>query len=236
MESTSRFWLFHKTTVGANAIQASRSSFEAIWSLVKSKKMYPPPHHQSQDIQKMIAVIKEYPLAILVSAHQGEPLITHIPIIYNEQSGKLVAHIDAANPQVKALQNGAKVTVIFKGPDTYISPSVYTSKQLPTWNYLIVHITGTVNLINDADSAKETMIKMTEFLEGEDQKFVLAADDVRMDRLINYIQAFEISITHWEGKFKLSQDKNAQDFENAKQALIKKSRADITAFINKMYA
>jgi transcriptional regulator len=183
----------------------------------------------------MIAVMQHCPFATLVSAVNGSPFITHIPIIYNEATGKLVAHIDKSNPQVETLKDGAEVTVIFKGPDTYISPSVYSTKQLPTWNYIIVHITGTISLINDPEAAKDTMIAMTHFLEGKEQKFVLEKDDIRMERLINYIQAFDITITHWEGKFKLSQDKNEQDHEYARNELIKNSTADVSGFINKIY-
>tara|TARA_R110000787_G_scaffold279936_1_gene390360 strand:+ start:26966 stop:27562 length:597 start_codon:yes stop_codon:yes gene_type:complete len=197
--------------------------------------MYPPKHHQSTDIQKMIKVIKTYPFGMLVSVLNGQPLITHIPIIYNDTTGKLVAHIDRYNPQVATLINNSKVTVVFRGPDTYISPSVYTTKQLPTWNYIIVHIKGIITLINDPDEAKKTMIEMTHFLEGADQKFVLDKDNRGMRNSINYIQAFEIEITDWEGKFKLSQDKKQQDQDHAKQELIKKSSKDITGFIDDMY-
>jgi len=197
--------------------------------------MYPPKYHQSDDQQKMIAVIKQYPFVMLTSVLKGKPLITHIPIIYNEESGRLVAHIDKYNPQVETLKDGAEVTVVFRGPDTYISPSVYVTKQLPTWNYIIVHITGTVSLINDPEEAKETMISMTKFLEGSEQKFVLEKDNRGMRNAINYIKAFEIEITQWEGKFKLSQDKTQKDQENAKQELIKKSSKDITGFIDEMY-
>ncbi len=197
--------------------------------------MYPPPHHQSHDIEKMISVIKHFPLGILITAKDGKPFVTHIPIIYNETTKKLVAHIDRSNPQVETLKDGDEVTLVFKGPDTYISPSVYTTPHLPTWNYIIVHITGTVKLINEPESVKQTMVDMTEFLEGEAQKFILKNDDSRMERLINYIQAFEIEITDWEGKFKLSQDKIPKDFENAKEELIKKSRKDISGFINNIY-
>ena len=76
---------------------------------------------------------------------------------------------------------------------------------------------------------------MTRFLEGVDQKFVLDKDNRGMRNSINYIQAFKIEITNWEGKFKLSQDKKQQDQDNAKQELIKKSSKDITGFIDKMY-
>ncbi len=194
--------------------------------------MYPPPHHQTEDIQKMIAVINAYPFAMLVSAEGNTPFVTHIPVIYNETNGKLVAHIDKQNPQVQTLVNGAEVTVIFRGPDCYISPSVYSTPQLPTWNYIIVHITGTIQLINHPEAAKQTMVDMTNFLEQPDHKFKLEMDDSRMHRLIKYIQAFEIEVTNWEGKFKLSQDKNAEDFELAKKTLQKNSRKDISEFIN----
>ncbi|GEQ85611.1 hypothetical protein ULMS_11190 [Patiriisocius marinistellae] len=197
--------------------------------------MYPPKHHQTKDIQKMIAVIKQYPLAMLVSANEGVPFVTHIPIIYNDKTGKLVAHIDKFNPQVVTLKDDAEVTVVFKGPDCYISPSIYTTTQLPTWNYIIVHITGKITLINNPKKAKQTIIAMTEFLEHPDHKYILEKENPRMDGAINYIQAFDIEITNWEGKFKLSQDKNTQDQENAKQQLIKKSRDSDAGFIEDIY-
>ncbi len=197
--------------------------------------MYPPPHHQSNEIGKMISVIKHFPLGMLVSAKDGNPFVTHIPFIYNETSKKLVAHIDRNNPQLETLTENAQVTIVFKGPDTYISPSVYTTPQLPTWNYIIVHITGTIHLLNEPESVKKTMIAMTEFLEGQAQKFTLKNDDPRMDRLLNYIQGFEVEITDWEGKFKLSQDKIQKDFENAKQELIKNSGKDVSGFIHNIF-
>lgn len=197
--------------------------------------MYPPKYHQENDIKKMIAVIEEYPLGMLVSVLDGKPLVTHIPIIYNHKIQKLVAHIDKYNPQVATLKDGAEVTVIFRGPDAYISPSIYTTTQLPTWNYIFVHLTGKISLINDQEAAKKTMIAMTEFLEGKEQKFVLTSDNKKMEYAVNYIQAFEIEITHWEGKFKLSQDKTEQDQLNAKEAIKKNAKRDVDGFIEGMY-
>jgi transcriptional regulator len=197
--------------------------------------MYPPPHHQSDEIGKMISVIKHFPLGMLLTARAGKPFVTHIPFIYNEKTQKLVAHLDRNNPQLATLTENTEATVVFKGPDTYISPSIYTTPQLPTWNYIIVHITGKLKLLDDAETVKQTMLDMTEFLEGEAQKFILQKDDSRMERFLNYIQAFEIEITNWEGKFKLSQDKIPQDFENAKKELKNKSGKDISGFIDEIY-
>ncbi len=183
----------------------------------------------------MLAIIQQYPLAMLVSVKEGKPIISHLPLIFNEESGKLVGHIDLNNPQANSLKDNNEVTLVFKGPDCYISPSVYTTDQLPTWNYLIIHITGKATKISNLEKAKETMVAMTEFLEAPDPNFRLAIDNPIMDKFIHYIHAFEIEITHWEGKFKLSQDKCEQDQENAKQKLIKKSNEDITGFINTIY-
>jgi len=196
---------------------------------------YPPPYHQSDDIQKMIIVIKAYPFGMLCSVLEGKPVLTHIPIIYNEESGRLVAHIDKYNPQVATLVDGAEVTVVFRGPDTYISPTVYSTEQLPTWNYIYVHVTGIVSRINDHDAAKDTMIAMTEFLEAPEQKFVLEKDNPKMKRSVKFIQAFDIEITNWEGKFKLSQDKIAEDQERAKEELIRNATKDISGFVNSIY-
>lgn len=197
--------------------------------------MYPPPHHQIDDRKKMIAVVEAYPLGMLVSADKHKPFITHIPFVYDAQTERLVAHIDKNNPQVEMLKDGTEVTVVFRGPDTYISPSVYTTTQLPTWNYIIVHLTGRIKLINDVEDVKQSLVRMTAFLEGKTQSYRLDPDNKRMDALVNYIQAFAIEITQWEGKFKLSQDKNTQDQHNAKEALKNHAKLNRDTFIEGMY-
>jgi len=183
----------------------------------------------------MIAIIKQYPLAMLVSVIDKAPIITHLPLIYNEETGKLVGHIDKNNLQVDSLKGNKEVTLVFKGPDTYISPSIYTTEQLPTWNYLMVHLTGKASAITNPEKAKKTLVDMTNFLEAPENKYSLTIDNPKMERAINYIHAFEIEITNWEGKFKLSQDKCVQDQENAKQELIKSSQKDINDFLDEIY-
>ncbi|MFH6768065.1 FMN-binding negative transcriptional regulator [Gaetbulibacter aquiaggeris] len=196
---------------------------------------YPPKHHQDHNINHMIEVIKTYPLATLISVKNKEPLITHLPLIYDETTGNLIGHIDLYNPQAELLKNNQPVTVIFSGPQCYISPSIYTTTQLPTWNYIKVHLKGHVKSINDSEAIKESMIKMTEFLEQPDHKYVLEPDNPRMDGAINYVKGFEISITHWEGKFKLSQDKKPKDIANAREELIKTNQESIADFLTKVF-
>ncbi|TJY37159.1 FMN-binding negative transcriptional regulator [Pontimicrobium aquaticum] len=196
---------------------------------------YPPPHHLDHDKNNMIEVIKAYPLATVISVHNNEPLVTHMPLIYRDIDGKLIGHIDIYNPQTKLMRDDNEVTIIFSGPQCYISPSIYTTTQLPTWNYIKLHLKGSVKAIESKDALKESLIIMTEFLEQPDQNYVLDADNPRMDANLDYIKMFEITITNWEGKFKLSQDKNKRDIEAAKQELIRANQHNIEPFLNKVF-
>lgn len=197
--------------------------------------MYPPKKHQDNDQLHLIEVIKTYPLATLISVKDNLPLITHLPLIYRETDGKLIGHIDIYNPQTDLLQHENEVTIIFSGPQCYISPSIYTTTQLPTWNYIKVHLTGTVTGIEDKAALKQSLITMTEFLEAPEHKYVLEPDNPRLDKNLDYIKLFEIDIKTWEGKFKLSQDKLPKDKENARQQLIKSSQDSIKAFLDKVF-
>ena len=199
---------------------------------------YPPRHHLEYNFENIIRVIQHYPLATVITTANNQVFTTHIPLIYEksaDNSGSLCGHIDINNPQSDHLKDGAKVSVIFHGPDTYISPSIYSTKQLPTWNYIKVHIEGVIIPINDRDAIKESIVNMTSFLEGAPQRFVLDKEDQRMERLVDFIKTFRIRITHWEGKFKLSQDKSVQDQELAKEALAKNQQNEIDTFLNDIF-
>ena len=180
----------------------------------------------------MVEVIKTYPLATLISVKNNEPIITHLPLIYREDDGKLIGHIDKFNPQAGLLNNKNPISIIFSGPQCYISPSIYTTTQLPTWNYIKVHLKGTVNAIESKDALKESLITMTAFLEQPEHKYVLEPNNPRMESALDYIKMFEIDITHWEGKFKLSQDKKPRDIANAREELKRANQASIEMFLD----
>lgn len=194
---------------------------------------YPPKHHQDDNQNHIIEVIKTYPLATIISIENNQPIITHLPLIYENK--KLIGHIDIYNPQVKLLKNDNDVTLIFSGPECYISPSVYSTTQLPTWNYIKVHLKGKVKAIESKDALKESLITMTKFLEAPDHKYALEPDNPRLDRNLNYIEMFEITITQWEGKFKLSQDKKPNDTEAARAELIKTNQESVKEFLDKVF-
>ncbi|WP_225037003.1 FMN-binding negative transcriptional regulator [Winogradskyella sp. SM1960] len=194
---------------------------------------YPPQHHQDNDKNHLIEVIKTYPLATVISIHNNQPLITHLPLIYDD--GKLIGHIDINNPQAKLLKDSNDVTLIFSGPDCYISPSIYSTTQLPTWNYIKVHLKGNVDKNTDKMALKESLITMTEFLEAPEHKYILNANNPRLDKNLDYIVMFEITITQWEGKFKLSQDKKPTDITAAREELVRSNQESIKQFLNNIF-
>ncbi|WP_166967667.1 FMN-binding negative transcriptional regulator [Yeosuana marina] len=196
---------------------------------------YPPKQHQDSNRNHMIDVIKTYPLATIISVKNNEPYITHLPLIFREEDGKLIGHIDKFNPQADLLKDNNPISIIFSGPQCYISPSIYSTTQLPTWNYIKVHLKGTVNAIESKEALKESLIIMTAFFEQPNHKYILAPDNPRMEGALDYIKMFEIDITDWEGKFKLSQDKKPQDIANAKEELIRRNQESIASFLDKVF-
>ena len=195
--------------------------------------MYPPKQHQDSDRAHIIEVIKTYPLATVISVQDNQPFITHLPLVYEE--GKLIGHIDIYNPHTNLLNGGKEVTVLFYGPQCYISPTVYSTTQLPTWNYIRSHLKGRVEAIESKEALKHSLIKMTEFLEAPEHRYVLEPDNPRLDRNLDYIKMFEISIDTWEGKFKLSQDKKPKDIKAAREELIKSHQESIRNFMDRVF-
>jgi transcriptional regulator len=199
--------------------------------------MYPPKYHQEYDFQKILKTIQHYPLATIISADGENSFTTHVPLVYKKDSsasGSLYGHIDKFNPQC-AFLNNRKITAIFHGPDTYISPNTYTTKQLPTWNYIKVHIEGIARVIEDPEQVKKSLISLTEFMEERTHDpYVLKNDDPRLNHLVNYVMGFEIEITKAEGKFKLSQDKSAVDILKAKEKLMADSCANLGPFLESL--
>src|SRR3954470_24307004 len=112
--------------------------------------MYHYPHYREQDLDRLLPVVGAYPLGLVVTCNGGSFAASHIPLmIERDAAGKLqlLGHMDIANPQVQELE-GAPVYVVFAGPNGYVSPTVYVTRQLPTWNYVSVHVNGRCRVEN----------------------------------------------------------------------------------------
>ena len=198
--------------------------------------MYPPKYYLENDQEKIFRIIETYSFATAISRTEDDIIVTHLPLILNRQRGEfgfLTGHMDRNNPHTRYLHN-EKVFVIFQGPNAYISPNVYESSQLPTWNSISVHIKGIARITESKDAVRDSMIKMVSFLEKSDTPYVLDKDNPKMQRFLGYVVGFEIEILEIIGRFKLSQNKNATDKQLAKEHLIadsKKGHARLIDFV-----
>ena len=182
---------------------------------------YPPVHHQEGNYKNIVQLMQMYPLATIHSCLNNEIKSTHTPLVYqaNEQLGVLIGHIDKYNPQVRHFKEDIEVQIIFNGPQVYISQSVYSSTQLPTWNYFKAHLKGKLILENEREKVRRSLINMTAFLEGDQPNYILEPDNPRMETALDYIVGFRIEINSWEGKYKISKDKKKEDQKRAMIAM-----------------
>jgi L-ornithine N5-monooxygenase len=164
------------------------------------------------------------------AADPDAPSATHLPLVLDRRTGRLgtlLGHLDRSNPQVQELSD-RDVLVIFHGPNAYMSPTVFESVQLPTWNSMAVHVRGRARLVEDAQSIVPVLCAIAE---ASDPAFRLQQDDPRIDRLIRYIVGIEVTIESVVGRFKLSQDRDDTDRRHAAVALAERTEAGEREFI-----
>ena len=151
--------------------------------------------------------------------------------------GTLQAHVARANPLWQGLQAGdidAQVLVVFRAEQGYVSPNGYPSKhvhhkQVPTWNYRVVHAHGEIRVRDDEKFLRGLVGKLTRTHEaGEAQPWTMAqAPRDYMDDMLGKIVGLEIAITRLEGKFKLSQNKDEADRLGAAAHVAQRGNADL---------
>lgn len=183
--------------------------------------MYTPSHFIESRLQVLHELIREQPFATLVADTNHGMDAEHLPILLDESRGSygvLQGHVARANPVWQELGNGTEVLVIFQGPHHYISPNWYPSKRehgqvVPTWNYIVVHAHGHISWIDEPHWLKDLLERTTDSQE-EGRKHPWRVDDAPaefIERMLEAIVGFEIHFTGINGKWKLSQNRSAQD-------------------------
>jgi len=182
--------------------------------------MYLPKHFSVDDPALLAQLIAEYPLATIVGSLENQLEINHLPLMLSSDRTKLYGHIARVNPLVKvAGSSNTSVTAIFNGPQAYVTPAWYPSKKetgkvVPTWNYAVVHAQGNIKLIEDAQWLRSHVAQMTNIHEPTYQsnwKLDDAPEDY-VQMMLKAIIGIEIEVKSLVGKFKLSQNRPAQDY------------------------
>ncbi len=178
--------------------------------------MYIPKRYEEKDKDTLHAFIRENGFAILVSILDGLPVATHIPLRLEKDAGGediLTGHISRGNGQKLSLQDGAKVLAIFPGPHAYVSPRWYTQPNVPTWNYIAVHVYGTVRVI-EGEALKTALSRLVDQYEREKPE-PLKMEDIpgkMLEDNIRGIVGFAIRVEDMQAAYKLSQNRDEQSY------------------------
>jgi transcriptional regulator len=193
--------------------------------------MYIPSHFEESRIDTLHDLIRTYPFATLVTMSSGGINANHIPLHLSAEPGSngiLCGHVSRANPIWNDLTQGVEALAIFQGPNTYISPSWYPTKQehgkvVPTWNYTAVHAYGTLRVIDDPVWLRSQLDALTAQHESafEAPWAIADAPPEFIDRMLGTIVGIELVITNLSGKWKVSQNQPVANREGVMQGLQK---------------
>ena len=169
--------------------------------------MYIPPYYKNENIEEVHSFIKDHSFGILVNITDGKPWATHIPLELETVDNKpaLVGHIAKANPQWQAFKDHPQVLCIFNGPHAYISSSLYNEEEVPTWDYIAVHVYGTLHIMNE-EQTMEALHRLVDRHETTSEKPLSLHDlSAKTLRQVKGVVGFYITVDTVQAAYKLSQ-------------------------------
>jgi len=198
--------------------------------------MYLPSHFEETRVDVLHQLVRERPLATLVTLGAAGLNANHLPFELDNEplpNGTLRCHVARANPVWRDYSLGTEALVIFHGPQVYISPSWYETKTqsgevVPTYNYAVVHAYGTLRIIQDRAWLRGLVTRLTERFESASAApwQVSDAPEDFIEKQLGAIVGIEIAVTRLAGKWKVSQNRPALDRAGVVEALSEIAGAD----------
>ncbi|CAM4402281.1 FMN-binding negative transcriptional regulator [Zobellia nedashkovskayae] len=172
--------------------------------------MFIPDNHRKENLSEIKIFLKANSFGILVSQYQNKPWATHIPLeLETTEDGKevLTAHMAKANPQWREFDQNEEVLCIFNGPHSYVSSSWYKEEEVPTWNYIAVHVYGKLNILSE-EKVMASMHRLVDKYEANSKKPISLKDmSPRTLKQIKGVVGFQIEITDIQAQYKLSKNR-----------------------------
>ena len=192
--------------------------------------MYRPAAFVEDDPARLAALLRAYPLASLIIHAGGGLVAAHAPMLAEQDADgritALIGHVARANPFWSAVAGDGEVLALFSGPDAYVSPSMYPSKQVhgrvvPTWNYARVEARGRLTVESDPSRVRPYLERLTEALEQDRPEpwAVGDAPDDYVHKLQHAVVGLRIEVTDIRGALKLSQNKGDADWNGVRDGL-----------------
>jgi len=179
--------------------------------------VYIPHHHKNENIDEVRQFLLENSFGILLNQNGGKIIGSHIPLeLEKDTDGNdvLIGHLAKANPQAKLLKNDDEVLAIFNGPHSYVSSSWYNHENVPTWNYIAVHVYGKLRII-EGEALLEALKRLVNKYERHSENPVsVEGMSGRTLKQVQGIVGFTIAIDEIQAAYKLSQNRDERDYHN----------------------
>ena len=174
--------------------------------------MHPNPAFRKADTAQNVAFARERAFGVLAVNGDGGPLLAHVPFQLSEDGARMELHLVRSNPIARLLKDGdCDAVMAVQGPDGYVSPDWYgVADQVPTWNYVAVHLRGRLRVLPDA-ALRGVLERLSGAMEARLlPKPVWLMDKVEqgaLDKMLRQIVPLEMDVSGIEGTWKLGQNK-----------------------------
>jgi transcriptional regulator len=198
--------------------------------------MYIPLQYQNKNLNEVKDFLKENAFAILISQVDNRPWATHLPLELEtdpEGTEVLTGHVARRNPQWRYFKEQEQVLAIFNGPHAYISSSWYRDEEVPTWNYVAVHVYGSLRIL-DEEEVMASLHRLVDKYEAQ-SAYPISLKDMSEQTLrqVRGVVGFQIRIEEIHAAFKLSQGRE-QDHTRIIKELQQRNQAGDADIIRHM--
>ncbi|MEK4084901.1 FMN-binding negative transcriptional regulator [Psychrobacillus sp. FSL K6-1415] len=179
--------------------------------------MYTPKYFKVTNVEEIWNFVQENSFGTLITTVQEKPIATHLPmqIIKEGDDYYITGHMAYGNPQWRTLEICENILVMFQGPHAYISSSWYEKENVPTWNYQAVHVYGKASILSE-EELKQDLTKLLQKYEKHRKNPVLweGLSPQLLNKELKGIVGFKIKVQEIQAAYKLSQNRNEEDYHN----------------------
>jgi len=171
--------------------------------------MYVPKHFSVTEQEEIFSFLDANAFGQLISVADNRPTSSHLPFLVSTDRSYLRCHLARQNSHWQTLE-GQQVLVTFQGPHDYISPGWYQTPGVPTWNYQALHIYGRCRVFEEPEAIATVVEALSKRYEsGFDNPW----EPEYREAMLKAIVGVEIEIEELQCKYKLSQNRPAQDHQ-----------------------
>jgi len=182
--------------------------------------MYISSLNREEDRVKIVEFLRQNEFATLVTYDGEKPTASHLLMEVVEEGESLFinGHMSKANPLWKTFEKDKEMLVIFQGAHTYISPTWYNHVNVPTWNYQAVHLYGSPRIVDGDEYYAMISRLIAKHESGTDYRLETLPQDF-VEKQMNGTVGFQIQVTRIEANYKLSQNRDDEDYHSIVSSL-----------------